>query len=263
MDPMTNKKLLNMMGEANLEHFSQSLRATTPDQPVVKQEYMINHHGDRRWMQIIARTMWTSVEPRTISGAIGKVVDIHDERLRMDELEQMASHDTLTGLYNHNFARHWIRERMEQNPDGKFALAILDLDYFKSANDQYGHMFGDQVLTHVADLMKRSIRGGDITARVGGDEFLIFLEYRDEAEPVVDRIYESLTGKYEDFKISISMGVAKTEMVGINYDTLFHAADQALYAVKRSGRGHYRFYDDTMQDILSAISPIDGEEETR
>ena len=58
------------------------------------------------------------------------------------------------------------------------------------------------------------------------------------------------------------MGVAEAEMVGTDYETLFHCADQALYTVKRSGRGHYRFYDDTMDKMLSVISPIDeGNEE--
>ena len=117
------------------------------------------------------------------------------------------------------------------------------------------------MLIHMAEQLRRSIRGGDIAARVGGDEFLIFLEYREEAETAIQRIFTSLEGTYEDFQISVSMGVARTDMVGTDYDKMFHAADQALYSVKRSGRGQYRFYDDTMQEMLSVISPIDGSEE--
>lgn len=81
-------------------------------------------------------------------------------------------------------------------------------------------------------------------------------------EGVIRRIFDSLIGQYEDFKISISMGVAKTKDIGTDYDTLFHAADQALYTVKRGGRGRYCFYDETMRDMLSVISSIDNEEET-
>ena len=150
---------------------------------------------------------------------------------------------------------------MENRPNGQFALAILDLDYFKNANDNYGHIFGDHVLIHMAEQLRKCIRGGDIPARVGGDEFLIFLEYKGEAEPVIQRIFTSLLGKYEDFTISVSMGVARTADVGNDYEELFHAADQALYAVKRSGRGHYRFYDDSMNKMLSVISSIDNGEE--
>ena len=138
---------------------------------------------------------------------------------------------------------------------------IFDLDHFKSANDTYGHMFGDEVLKFIADKLRESIRERDIAARIGGDEFLAFLEYHGDLEPIVKRIFTSLTGgKYENFPISISMGVARIEMVGADYDDLFHAADKALYTLKRSTRGNYRFYDPaTMQDMLSVISPIESE----
>ena len=68
--------------------------------------------------------------------------------------------------------------------------------------------------------------------------------------------FNALTGEYEGFSISLSMGVAQTDRVGMDYDALFHAADNALYAVKRGGRGQYLFYDETMRDTLSNISPI-------
>ena len=94
-------------------------------------------------------------------------------------------------------------------------------------------------------------------ARVGGDEFLIFLEYKTDAEQLVDRIFGAITGHYKDFPLSVSMGVACTNEVGGEYEKLFHAADQALYSAKRAGRRQYRFYDDSMRETLSAISPID------
>ena len=156
-----------------------------------------------------------------------------------------------------------ITSRMEVAPEGNYALAMLDLDHFKSANDTYGHIFGDEVLKFIADKLRESIRERDIAARIGGDEFLAFLEYHGDLEPIVKRIFTSLTGgKYENFPISISMGVARIEMVGADYDDLFHAADKALYTLKRSTRGNYRFYDPaTMQDMLSVISPIeDGQD---
>ena len=89
---------------------------------------------------------------------------------------------------------------------------------------------------------------------------MIFLEYKDEVEAVISRIFQSLGGQFEQFPLSVSMGVALTETVSSEYDDLFHAADAALYTVKRGGRGHYRFYDDAMRETLSVISPIeDGE----
>ena len=261
MDPHNNEKVQEMMGTGTLRAISNELRGTTPEHPQVKYDHEVCINGEKRWMRTIGRAMWSADEPPRYMGAIGKTTDIHDERTRIDALVQMASHDSMTGLFNHNYAKVRIRERLKNRPNGKFALAIFDLDHFKSANDNYGHMFGDKVLIHMAERLRRSIRGGDIAARVGGDEFLIFLEYKEEAETAIQRIFTSLEGTFEDFQISVSMGVVRIDMVGIDYDELFHAADQALYAVKRSGRGKYRFYDDSMYGMLSVISPIDGSEE--
>lgn len=262
MDPHHNQKVLEMLGSEDLCAISGALRSTSPENPIVKYDHEICIHGERRWMRTIARAMWSADEPPRYMGAIGKTTDIHNERLQMDALVQMASHDPLTGLFNHNYAKKRIQERMESRVGGRFALAIIDLDYFKSANDNYGHIFGDHVLLHMAEQLRKSIRGGDIAARVGGDEFLLFLEYKDEPDTAIRRIFHSLIGRYGDFQISVSMGVVCTETSGTDYEALFHAADQALYAVKRSGRGQYRFYDNTMQEMLSVISPIDsGEKE--
>ncbi|MCI8539828.1 MAG: diguanylate cyclase [Oscillospiraceae bacterium] len=260
MDPLEDKKVLEMFCDDGLTGLSEALRRSTPEKPVVTFNTQLKVNGEERWHRIVARATWSADEPPQFTGAIGKVLDVHDSRMKLDALERMASHDTLTGLLNHAYAKAAILKRLEETPTEHFALAILDLDYFKSANDTYGHMFGDSVLKYMADRLRHSVRSGDIVARVGGDEFLIFLECRTDALAVIDRIYKSLLGQYEDFTISISMGVARTELVGVDYEELFHAADQALYTVKRSGRGQYRFYDNTMNKMLSVISPIDGSE---
>ena len=198
-------------------------------------------------------------EPPVYTGAIGKAIDIHETRVKMAALEEMAAHDTMTGLYNHKFAKMRIQDMMARKPESNFALGIFDVDHFKQANDTYGHMFGDQVLIHMAKTLKRNMREGTVSARVGGDEFLLFFEYREHVDLAINRIFNSLIGTYESFPISVSMGVAKTQMLGTDYDTLFHAADQALYAAKRGGRGQFRFYDGDSCETLSLISPIDGD----
>lgn len=142
--------------------------------------------------------------------------------------------------------------------DRSYAMVLFDLDNFKEANDRYGHMFGDEVLKHVARLVQKSVRGGDIAARIGGDEFLIFLEYSGGIEPVIRRIFDALHGEYQSFEILISMGIALSPENGTQYDALFHAADQALYVAKKGGKDRYRFYDDSMQGVLSVLSPMDA-----
>ena len=77
---------------------------------------------------------------------------------------------------------------------------------------------------------------------------------------MIQRVYENLAGgSYQDFTISVSMGVTTNEAVGDDYDRLFHAADQALYSVKRGGRGRFAFYAGDMEKPLSMISPIESE----
>ena len=260
MDPLHQPEAQEIIDPADLHGFADVLRSTSPDLPVVTYDCKLSYKGQWRWTQIVARAIWSSDEPPRYTGAIGKAIDIHDSRMKLASLERQASHDALTGLLNHAYAKKRILERIQTRPGASYALVIFDLDHFKSANDTYGHSFGDQVLIHLAEKLRQTIRGGDIAARVGGDEFLIFLEYKDEAEAVISRIFQSLGGQFEQFPLSISMGVALTDAVPGDYDTLFHAADAALYTVKRGGRGHYRFYDDSMRETLSVISPIeDGE----
>lgn len=119
----------------------------------------------------------------------------------------MASHDALTGLLNHAAAREIIARRMKENPEGQYALIIVDLDFFKAANDQFGHIFGDRVQQYTAQKLLGSIRAGDIGARVGGDEFLIFVEYTSGIENMVERIWHALLGQFEGFAGSVSMAL--------------------------------------------------------
>lgn len=255
VDPEHDEKITRIVGENTWKDVSAALLGTSSNCPVINYECQFQLGGQSRWYRIISRAFWSDDNPPRFTGAIGKAVDIHDSRTRMEELEKKASYDTLTGLLNHESAKERILRRMEQISGKKFAMVIFDLDEFKSVNDTYGHIFGNQVLKYVAEKLRQSIRGEDIAARIGGDEFLIFLEYDTEIKPVIDRIFNVLTRSCcEGVPISVSMGVARTVVVGKEYADLFHAADQALYSAKRAGRGHYLFYDESMKGMLSVDS---------
>lgn len=110
------------------------------------------------------------------------------------------------------------------------------------------------MLEEVARRLKHSVRNSDIVARMGGDEFLVFVEYTNEISPVVERVFRSLGGTYRGFASNASMGVALFPVHAMEYSDLFQSADQALYAAKHKGRNCYCMYDDSMDNFLSVLS---------
>ncbi len=255
--PLDSEVFQNMIYPEDFSDLQARLRMAEPDHPTVSRTYQLNIHGSRKWYKIVARPLWGVAETAEMTGIIGKVVDVHEEQQELNRLKQIARYDSLTGLYNHAYARKIIEGKLETGGKQKFALLLFDLDYFKSANDRYGHLFGDQVLETVARKVRSGIRCGDITARIGGDEFLVFMEYTDDITGLVDRVFHGVSGPYQNFKIAISMGIALSPENGVAYQELFHRADQALYAAKQNGRNHYCLYDESMKGLLSALSPVE------
>lgn len=227
----------------DFEDFLSLLENTAPENPMIEKKYLLNVNGQERWSKVVARSMWASWEPPEYAGAIGKIVDVHEDCEKMNHLEIIATHDSLTGLLNHKAAKVQISAILAKNDGKKYIMIIFDLDHFKVANDTFGHLFGDKVLKHVAEAMRKNTRDFDILARMGGDEFLLFMPCGDEVEALVQRIFQLLHSKFHGFTIKVSMGVARAEDCEGNYDTLFHMADEALYEVKRNGRNNYCFYD--------------------
>jgi putative two-component system response regulator len=193
-----------------------------------------------------------SGETFTCEGAIGKIVDIHEETERMRQLEEMVNLDPLTGLLNHNAASRRISTLLEAG-DKHYALVLLDLDNFKAANDWHGHLFGDQVLKHVASGIQRCTLKGEIASRLG-DEFMVFMEYqhKDLVGPRVEKLFRQLGDRYKGFEVQVSMGVAFSDACHGEFETLFHMADTAMYSVKNGGKNGYAFYDPALDGALSA-----------
>jgi diguanylate cyclase (GGDEF)-like protein len=170
--------------------------------------------------------------------------------------ESMSMLDELTGLYNRRYFYLQIeaalaRSKRYQQP---LCLLILDLDYFKTINDTYGHGFGDIVLKDVASSLREEIRESDILARFGGEEFVITFTDIDEkkgkqfAERIRNKI-ASLAWKVNDneVKITTSIGVhcivnEALEQDNFDIDKLLNYADKALYAAKAGGRNKVVFY---------------------
>ncbi|HEX3667267.1 MAG TPA: PleD family two-component system response regulator [Rhizomicrobium sp.] len=160
---------------------------------------------------------------------------------------EMAVTDQLTGLHNRRYLARHLETLLKSNAEtGKrLAILIIDVDYFKSINDTFGHDIGDDVLREFARRISENIRGIDLACRYGGEEFVVVMPETDPslAWTVAERLRKSV--EIKPFKISapqgeinvtVSIGVAGSDDPGIAADALLRQADQALYTAKRDGR---------------------------
>jgi putative two-component system response regulator len=219
------------------------MEQTTPKKPILEQQYVLNINGRMRWHKVLVRVMWSEGENPQYEGAIGKIIDIHDNVENIRHLEELTTKDPMTGLLNHNAARELIEATLHSTKNSQYALILFDLDNFDGANAKYGHLFGDEVLRFVAEKINGCTRHEDICARLGGDEYIIFMEYRKTIRPQVERIFQHLYGNYKGFDIQVSMGISFADQCGGSYEKLFWMADIAMFTVKNNGKNGYRFYE--------------------
>ncbi|MDE6274289.1 MAG: diguanylate cyclase, partial [Clostridiales bacterium] len=179
-DPSESKLWTDVFPKKDFAHFLEQIKKTSPEKPVVTEKYLLNIHGQPKWSKVIAKALWGDGEASAPDGIIGKIVDVNDETEIMELLEKQAEHDSKTGLLNHVASKNRIEALLDgANSRGKhYALAVMDLDNMKKANDEYGHLFGDEVLIALADRIRENIRATDIAARMCGDEFILFTEYK-------------------------------------------------------------------------------------
>ncbi|WP_328984923.1 diguanylate cyclase domain-containing protein [Thiorhodovibrio winogradskyi] len=177
--------------------------------------------------------------------------EIQERRRAQRELAFIATHDDLTKLPN----RALFKEHLEQGQararraETRLALLFIDLDGFKAINDSLGHEAGDQVLREVARRLKSRVREQDLVARLGGDEFALLLEQvhqPEDAAKVADKVIDSLSRPIavagDMHRIGASIGIAFYPEDARDPDGLVRLADNAMYAAKGSGKGHYRFH---------------------
>lgn len=160
---------------------------------------------------------------------------------------EMAITDQLTGLHNRRYmARHLDNLISQAQRNAKpIAFLIMDIDYFKSVNDTYGHDIGDEVLQEFARRISANVRGCDLACRYGGEEFVVVMPDTDVpfAYSVAERLRQSveftpvpISRQPGKLNITISIGIAGSDGKNDSADALLHRADQALYSAKRTGR---------------------------
>ena len=176
---------------------------------------------------------------------VGVGIDISERKAMERELERRATRDFLTGLYNrHKFMEEFQPEWERADRYGRpLSLLLLDIDHFKAINDTYGHDVGDRVLEAVVTKLQGNIRGSDVLARWGGEEFILLSpESRlGEACALAEKLRGALTAEpFESAgRVSASFGVAERRHDD-TVESLLKRADDALYAAKRAGRNRVR-----------------------
>ena len=180
-------------------------------------------------------------------GWIGKRIEQNEQRL-----EQFATVDQLTGLYNYRTYNSILKSEIvrARRYDRPVSVLMLDIDHFKRVNDTYGHMTGDRVLERMGHLLKESVRAESSVCRYGGEEFSIIVPEvgAEAASETAERLRETVEQtSFSDeqgrpIKITVSIGVAAFPKSAATVDELTNAADTALYAAKEGGRNRVMQY---------------------
>ncbi len=198
------------------------------------------------WREGAARP-WNA-EDRYLLSEIAAQVGLAGQQLaRQEALEELSATDPLTGLLNRRSFMEELEKRYVQRPDrrGGAALLFIDLDNFKSVNDHHGHQHGDLALALAARILREQTRGRDLVARLGGDEFALFIEnitpaaaeYKGRELLRAGRELEAYSGG-PDTPLGLSVGIAACDPEGKeSLRELIERADQAMYRVKRRGKG--------------------------
>ncbi|TDP74491.1 PAS domain S-box-containing protein/diguanylate cyclase (GGDEF)-like protein [Roseateles toxinivorans] len=183
--------------------------------------------------------------------AIAYVRDLTERKSFEESLRHRATHDELTGLPNRWLFRLQLNQAIAQTKrsERRVAALFLDLDDFKTVNDSFGHLAGDELLVQVSQRLRSALREGDTLARLGGDEFGILLSDLnsvDEAVTVAEKLLLSLDlpciVQGQEVDASGSIGLAFSPDDAQDCDNLLRYADLAMYQAKRAGRGTYACY---------------------
>lgn len=200
--------------------------------------------GDAEWYRVVIKVIFDGSQA---DSAIGRLQNIHGEKLERERLEQRSKRDGLTGIYNIAAAKMEITRMLDRHT-GSLALAVIDLDGFKEINDRYGHYTGDQVLIYTAKALRESFCEEAVTARLGGDEFIVCVPYtgQNHLAECCNAVFDSLqagcrASGYPAATVSIGISISRRED---DYTTLYQRADTLLYEVKNSGKNNFRIEDE-------------------
>jgi len=180
------------------------------------------------------------------------VVEVRSLREQLEKAEHEATRDPLTGLLNRRGLSRAAQALFQADqPVRDSAMLLIDIDHFKEINDKYGHLVGDKVISTVAQVVRENIKGRDLAARVGGDEFAVLLPDTQAkgASVLAQQIRKGISAleirrsnqNAVLEKVTLSIGISESGAMG-QLDQMFEDADKAMYAVKSGGRDHVQVF---------------------
>ncbi len=206
--------------------------------------------GTWRWMEF---TCVNLLADPAVQGLVCNARDVTATRRYQDQLAYQATHDELTGLASRSLFTSRTDRAVVQGRPGTVAVALVDLDDFKTINDRLGHSVGDALLVAVAARLRGCVRPDDTVARLGGDEFAILLTglLPGDTGAIADRIIKALSvpvsAAGHDLLVQASIGLAENDQQAYqNADDLLRRADVAMYAAKELGKNRYMHYNDDL-----------------
>jgi diguanylate cyclase (GGDEF)-like protein/PAS domain S-box-containing protein len=234
----------SLMDEEDSERILGEVQAALDNDESFSLEYgLTRQDGSRIW--VWERGRGVEEEDGTVV-LEGIVLDISDRKTLENELEEMATRDPLTGLFNRREMSRVLEEELDRARRYQRPMAVLwvDFDHFKDVNDTFGHAAGDSVLRSISRLLLGSVRSVDAIGRFGGEEFVIVLPEMDleEAQDTAERLRRKVAekpkplGNGQEVPLTISVGVAVYPDHGQTAPTLCAAADKAMYLAKQRGR---------------------------
>ena len=219
-------------------------------------------HRDHRVVETVmedGQVLEVRTTPLKNGTTIHTLTDITVRHLAEERIRYLALHDVLTGLPNRTQLDQTLSVALERaRVNGtRVCVAFVDLDGFKDVNDTLGHLLGDSLLVHVAQVIRSSVDLEDFVARMGGDEFVIIRtcahdadDGSDLARVLIDRMVEAVRIEGHELRVSASIGIAVFPDSGTDGGTLFKNADIALYRAKNEGRSTYRIFEPWMDEKL-------------
>lgn len=254
MCPLEKRQdFLDHFSSIHLQRAAQEKRTLLPFEYMITTEDNIDH-----WFQ---STIIPMLQDKHIFKKIICIEkDISAQKLKTEKLQNAARIDGLTTLCNKIATEDMVTSFLEnEGREGYHALFMLDIDCFKSINDQFGHAKGDEVIAEVGKILKTIFRKDDILGRTGGDEFAAFLkDYTSielvtaKARQINDELQKAFVAERETdnhFKVTASIGIALFKLDGDSFDKLYKNADAALYASKHAGKNQFTFFHEMKGDF--------------